>query len=43
MDKDSTHHLTRIRTICAALPETTERPSHGEPSRWRGGWWRRGG
>ncbi len=27
-----THHLTRIRSICAALPETAERPSHGEPT-----------
>lgn len=25
-------HLARIRAICASLPETTERPSHGEPT-----------
>ena len=24
--------LERLRTICLALPETTERPSHGAPS-----------
>lgn len=32
MPQDAAHHLARIRTICAALPETTERPSHGEPT-----------
>ncbi len=25
-------HLRRVRRICAALPETTERLSHGEPT-----------
>ena len=25
-------HLERVRRICSALPETTERPSHGEPT-----------
>lgn len=25
-------HLQRVRRICAALPETTERVSHGEPT-----------
>jgi len=25
-------HLRRVRRICAALPETTEKPSHGEPA-----------
>jgi hypothetical protein len=24
--------LARVRRICGALPETTERPSHGEPT-----------
>ena len=24
--------LDRLRALCLALPETTERPSHGEPS-----------
>jgi hypothetical protein len=24
--------LDRLRTVCLALPETTERPSHGAPS-----------
>jgi hypothetical protein len=24
--------IERLRTICLTLPETTERPSHGEPS-----------
>ncbi|HYU86898.1 MAG TPA: MmcQ/YjbR family DNA-binding protein [Kribbellaceae bacterium] len=24
--------LDRVRAICLALPETTERPSHGEPT-----------
>ncbi|MCZ7647196.1 MAG: MmcQ/YjbR family DNA-binding protein [Planctomycetota bacterium] len=26
------HHLARVRRICAALPGTTERLSHGEPT-----------
>jgi hypothetical protein len=25
-------HLRRVRRICATLPETTEKPSHGEPT-----------
>jgi hypothetical protein len=25
-------HLERVRRLCAALPETTERLSHGEPT-----------
>ncbi|MCX6048255.1 MAG: MmcQ/YjbR family DNA-binding protein [Chloroflexi bacterium] len=25
-------HLQRVRTLCMALPETTERLSHGEPT-----------
>src|SRR5260370_17023692 len=25
-------HLKRVRTICADLPETTEKMSHGEPT-----------
>jgi len=25
-------HLRRVRRICAALPETTEKLSHGEPT-----------
>jgi hypothetical protein len=25
-------HLQRVRRICSALPETTEKPSHGEPT-----------
>src|SRR5512132_3613729 len=28
----SERHLKRIRHICAALPETTEKLSHGEPT-----------
>lgn len=28
----SERHLKRIRRICAALPETTEKLSHGEPT-----------
>jgi hypothetical protein len=28
----STRHLNRIRRICSALPETTEKLSHGEPT-----------
>jgi len=28
----SEQHLQRIRRICAALPETTEKLSHGEPT-----------
>jgi hypothetical protein len=28
----SEKHLKRIRRICAALPETTEKLSHGEPT-----------
>ena len=29
---DSEGHLRRVRRICAALPETTEKLSHGEPT-----------
>jgi hypothetical protein len=25
-------HLQRVRKICAALPESSEKPSHGEPT-----------
>jgi hypothetical protein len=28
----SQEHLARVRRICMALPETTEKPSHGEPT-----------
>jgi hypothetical protein len=28
----SEKHLRRVRRICAALPETTEKLSHGEPT-----------
>jgi hypothetical protein len=28
----SEEHLGRVRRICAALPETTEKLSHGEPT-----------
>jgi hypothetical protein len=28
----SEKHLQRVRRICAALPETTEKLSHGEPT-----------
>jgi hypothetical protein len=28
----SEQHLQRVRRICAALPETTEKISHGEPT-----------
>jgi len=27
-----TEHLSRVRRICAGLPETTEKLSHGEPT-----------
>jgi hypothetical protein len=27
-----TKHIERVRRICAALPETTEKQSHGEPT-----------
>lgn len=30
--KDSDAQLQRVRRICAALPETTEKISHGEPT-----------
>ena len=30
MDRDDP--LPRLRALCAALPEVTERPSHGEPT-----------
>ena len=29
---DSEEHLRRVRLICSALPESTERLSHGEPT-----------
>jgi hypothetical protein len=29
---DSEEHLRRVRRICASLPETTEKLSHGEPT-----------
>ena len=29
---DSEEHLGRVRRICSALPETTEKLSHGEPT-----------
>ena len=29
---DSGEHLLRVRRICATLPDTTERLSHGEPT-----------
>src|ERR1700746_2957392 len=29
---DREHVLVRLREICLALPETSERPSHGAPS-----------
>lgn len=32
MTDQSTHHLSRVRAICATLPEITERLSHGEPA-----------
>jgi hypothetical protein len=28
----ATDHLTRIRRVCLAFPEVTERPSHGSPA-----------
>ena len=30
--EDAEEHLHRVRRICAALPGTTERISHGEPT-----------
>jgi len=33
LESDSSEdHLRRVRRICAALPETTEKLSHGEPT-----------
>jgi hypothetical protein len=32
MAKDATDPLTKVREICLALPETSERLSHGSPS-----------
>ena len=32
MFMDSEEHLGRVRRICAALPGTTEKLSHGEPT-----------
>ncbi|MEZ4517191.1 MAG: MmcQ/YjbR family DNA-binding protein [Chloroflexota bacterium] len=29
---DSEHQLARVRALCMALPETSERLSHGEPT-----------
>jgi hypothetical protein len=29
---DSEQHVKRVRRICAALPESTEKLSHGEPT-----------
>jgi hypothetical protein len=31
-NRDSGEHLLRVRRICLALPETTEKLSHGEPT-----------
>jgi hypothetical protein len=37
MKKDTAgKQLQRVRKICAALPETTEKPSHGEPTFFAG-------
>jgi hypothetical protein len=33
----SSEHLERVRRICAALPATSERLSHGEPTFFVGG------
>ena len=33
---DSEEHLQRVRRICAALPGTTEKLSHGEPTFFAG-------
>jgi hypothetical protein len=30
--RDSERALTRVRKVCMALPEVTERPSHGSPA-----------
>lgn len=32
MEKMNQDHLAKLREICLALPETTERLSHGEPT-----------
>jgi hypothetical protein len=32
MVKAASNRLERLRTICLALPEVTERPSHGAPT-----------
>jgi hypothetical protein len=34
--RDSGEHLGRVRRICAALPGTTEKLSHGEPTFFSG-------
>jgi hypothetical protein len=31
-DQSSQRQVERIRRLCLALPETSERPSHGEPT-----------
>jgi hypothetical protein len=37
MNKNSEKQLKRLRRICGALPETTERLSHGAPTFFAGG------
>lgn len=32
MKAEHEEHLSRVRRICSALPETTEKLSHGEPT-----------
>src|SRR5437764_14342516 len=32
MKSDATEHMSRVQRICAALPETIEKLSHGEPT-----------
>jgi len=36
-DSSGEEHLRRVRRICAALPQTEERLSHGEPTFFVGG------
>lgn len=31
-DRSSQQQVERVRRLCLALPETSERPSHGEPT-----------
>ena len=32
--RDDGEHLARVRRICLAMPDVTEKLSHGEPTFW---------